>query len=102
MLGSLKKLRSVICMHKPNGRYLSGFLIIGVGVIALLNNFGLTHISFSYLVNLLWPLLLVIAGINFIANRRNLDGIVMGGILVGLGVVFLGRNAGLFNIDMRY
>lgn len=89
-------------MHKSNGRYLSGFLIIGVGIIALLNNFGLAHISFSYLLNLLWPLLLVIAGINFIVNRRNLNGIVMGGILVGLGVVFLGRNAGFFDFDMRY
>lgn len=89
-------------MHKSNGRYLSGILIIGFGVIALLNNFGFTHISFSYLVNLLWPLLLMIAGINFIVNRRNLDGIVTGGIIVGLGVIFLGRNAGLFEIDMRY
>ena len=89
-------------MDKSNGRYISGILVIGVGVVALLNNFGLTHISFSYLVNLLWPLLLVIAGINFIVNRRNLSGIVMGGILVGLGVVFLGRNTGLFDIDMRY
>ncbi|HZK87439.1 MAG TPA: DUF5668 domain-containing protein [Syntrophomonas sp.] len=58
-------------MHKSNGRYLSGILIIGFGIIALLNNFGLTHISFSYLVNLLWPLLLMIAGINFIVNRRS-------------------------------
>ena len=89
-------------MYKSNGRYLSGILIIGFGVIALLNNFGLTHISFSYLVNLLWPLLLMIAGINFIVNRRNLDGIVTGVIMIGLGVIFLGRNAGLFEIDMRY
>jgi len=89
-------------MHKSNSRYLSGILIIGIGVIALLNNFGLTHISFDYLLNLLWPLLLVVAGINLIANRGNLNSVIMGAILVGLGVVFLGRNANLFEIDMRY
>ncbi len=89
-------------MDKSNGRYISGILIIGVGVIALLNNFGLTHISFGYLVNVLWPLLMVIAGINFITNRRDLAGMLPGGVLIGLGVVFLGRNTGLFDINMRY
>lgn len=89
-------------MQRTNGRYVVGMLIIGIGVIALLNNFGYTHISFGFLINLLWPLLLAMAGISLIINRHNLAGLVMGAILVALGVIFLGRNAGFFNIDMRY
>ncbi len=89
-------------MHKSQGRYLSGLLIISFGVIALLNNFGLANISLRYVINLLWPLLLVTAGINFLLTRHDLSGIAMGGILLGLGVIFLGRNAGLFDFDMRY
>jgi len=89
-------------LPKLNGRYVTGLLIIAFGLVALLNNFGLTHISIGFLVNLLWPLLLAIVGIRFIASRQNLAGLVTGAILVGVGVVFLGRNSGLFYIDMRY
>lgn len=89
-------------MQKMNGRHIIGILVIGTGVIALLNNFGYTQISFHYIINLLWPLLLAVAGINFIVNRHNLAGLVTGAVLLGLGVVFFGRNAGLFYIDMRY
>lgn len=89
-------------MPRTNGRYVIGILIIGVGVIALLNNFGYTQIGFRFLINLLWPLLLAMAGINLIINRHNSIGLVMGAIFVALGVIFFGRNAGLFNIDMRY
>jgi len=89
-------------LNRSNGRYLVGLVIIAVGIIALLNNFGFTSISFGYLVNLVWPLLIAIAGINFIVNRRDLAGTITGSILIGLGVVFLGRNAGIFNFDMDY
>lgn len=88
-------------MPRYNGRYLIGLLIIAIGIIALLNNFGFTSISFSYLVSLFWPLLLAVVGINFIANRRDPAGMVTGGILIGLGVIFLGRNAGFININMN-
>lgn len=88
-------------MQKMSGRHVIGILVIGAGVVALLNNFGYTHISFDYLINLLWPLLLAVAGINFIVNRHNLAGLVTGAILLGLGVVFFGRNAGLFHINMH-
>lgn len=88
-------------MQKISGRYLAGILIIMVGVIALLNNFGLADISFSYVISLLWPLLLGIAGISFIVNRRDLPGIITGSLLIALGVIFLGHNAGFFDIDMQ-
>jgi predicted membrane protein len=88
-------------MPKLSGRYFVGILIIVIGVVALLDNFGLADISFSYLTGLLWPLLLGIAGINFIVNRRDIPGIVTGGLLIAVGVIFLGHNAGFFDIDMQ-
>ena len=88
-------------MQKISGRYLAGILIIVIGVIALLDNFGMVDVSFTYLVSLLWPLLLGIAGINFIVNRRDIPGIVTGSLLIALGVMFLGRNAGFFDINMQ-
>jgi hypothetical protein len=89
-------------MFKSNGRYLAGLAIIAAGIIALLNNFGVTSISIGYVFNLVWPLLLAAAGITVIGNRKDLSGTVTGGILIGLGVIFLGRNAGFFDIDMNH
>ena len=88
-------------MQKKGGRYLIGILIIAIGVIALLDNFGMVDVSFGYLVSLFWPLLLGIAGINFIVNRRDLPGIVIGSLLIALGVIFLGHNAGFWHIKMQ-
>ncbi|MGI5911042.1 MAG: LiaF domain-containing protein [Syntrophomonadaceae bacterium] len=89
-------------MFKTNARYLIGLVIIATGIIALLNNFGVTTISLGYLVNLIWPLLLASVGITIIKNRRDLFSVVTGSILIGLGVIFLGRNAGIINIDLAY
>jgi len=86
-------------LGKASGRHIIGLVVIALGVIGLLNNFGVTAISFAYVINLLWPLLLVVAGINLITNR-NLSSLVTGAIILGLGVIFFGRNIGIFDIDM--
>ncbi|MGI5921162.1 MAG: LiaF domain-containing protein [Syntrophomonadaceae bacterium] len=89
-------------MSGSNGRYLTGLVIIAAGIIALLNNFGIIRVSFTYLVSLAWPFLLAMVGIIFMVNRRGLVGMVAGGILFVLGVMYLGRNAGFFTIDMAF
>ncbi len=86
-------------MEKSNGRYLAGILIIAFGVIALLNNFGFTSISLGYVFSLVWPLLFVIAGINLI-TRKDLVALVTGAVLISLGVLWFGRNAGFFDVNM--
>lgn len=88
-------------MAELKGRYVAGLLFIAFGVIALLNNFGVTSISLGYLINMIWPLLLVAAGINLIANR-NLSSLVTGAVLLSLGVVFFGSNSGILDIDMTH
>jgi Predicted membrane protein (DUF2154). len=86
-------------MGKANGRHLAGLVVILLGVVGLLNNFGITAISLGYVLNLLWPLLLIAAGINLIKNR-NSGSLATGAIMLGLGALFLGRNTGLYMIDM--
>lgn len=88
-------------MPKLNGRQLIGILIIIVGIIALLNNLGFADISLFYLFNLVWPLLIAIIGINIIVNRQDFLAIIIGSLLIALGVLFFGRNAGFFNIDIN-
>lgn len=51
---------------------------------------------------MLWPLLLVLLGFNIITRRRDIPGIVIGALLLGVGVVFLGNNTGLFYVNATY
>jgi len=37
-------------LQRIDGRFLIGILIIGFGVVALLNNFGIANISIGYLI----------------------------------------------------
>ncbi len=92
-------------VQKSYGRYIAGIVIILFGAVALLNNFGITMISIRYVFNLAWPLLLIAAGVNWISrssrgDRGQLANLVTGAVLVAVGVLFLGGNAGLFNVDM--
>ena len=91
-------------MEKSYGRYGIGLLIILIGAIALLNNFGITAVSLSWFLNLVWPLLFVAAGVNWISrgssgDRGRLAHLVTGAVLVAVGVLFFGANAGLFDLD---
>jgi predicted membrane protein len=86
-------------MPRSNGRLVVGLIVIAFGVIALLNSIGIDFVSTTYFFNLLWPILLVVIGINFI-TRKNPASLITGAVLIGCGVVFLGRNTGIFNVNM--
>ncbi|RQD70319.1 MAG: hypothetical protein D5S00_04380 [Tindallia sp. MSAO_Bac2] len=49
-----------------NRDYTPGFILIGLGILFLLRNFG--FISFRYLFQF-WPVMLIIAGINLIFEK---------------------------------
>lgn len=89
-------------MHNSGWRWAAGLLLITLGVISILNNFGLTDINIGSLINLLWPLFLITAGINLVRVRRSIPGLVTGAVLLALGVLFFGRNAGFFTFDMTW
>lgn len=89
-------------MHISKGRLLTGILVIALGVILLLNNFDVTDIHLGDIIGKIWPLLLVLVGLNIINNQRDTVGILIGGIILLLGIALLGRNFGLFYFDMSY
>lgn len=89
-------------MRKINGSHVIGLLIVLFGIVALLNNFGIAEISLGYLFNLFWPLLLAIVGVNVLVNHRDLPGIITGAVILAMGVIFLGKNGGFFDVDMTY
>lgn len=88
-------------MERNRDRLIIGLVIIIIGVISLLNNFGVTAVTVGYFFGLLWPLLLITAGLNLIRNR-NIAGYITGAILVIFGVLFLVRNSGLLDFDLTW
>ena len=73
---------------RGSGGVIAGGILILLGVLFMLDNFGLVHAGdvFAY-----WPLILIGLGISRVVRRQTADQRVGGLILIGLGVVFLLR-----------
>jgi len=69
--------------------YILGILLVGIGILFLLSNFGFIEISWKYL----WPLFLLVPGIifefGFFIYRKDAGLLVPGGILTTYGLLFL-------------
>ena len=74
-------------MKKTN--YIVGFLLLFIGVILILSNYGVIEIIWDNL----WPLFLLIPGIvfelSFFIYRKDAGLLVPGGILITYGLLFL-------------
>ncbi len=68
-----------------------GVILVGLGLMALLNNFGILGFNFS--VWQLWPVVFLIPGLVFELNYFNNNGpvgfLIPGGILTTFGVIFM-------------
>ncbi|HHV61439.1 MAG TPA: cell wall-active antibiotics response protein [Firmicutes bacterium] len=94
------------------GSALLGILILALGVIWLLNNFGVTHIDVGDLFATYWPLFLIIWGLDALTRgftcsvggdvrkRRSCPGNLTGWFLLVAGIAILGRNIGLYELDL--
>jgi len=89
--------------------FLTGIVVIVLGVIMLLNNFGVLSINVGDLISIYWPLLLVIWGIDMMfpgagaaskKSRKNRGKPAAGLILIALGLLLTGHNLDLFKLDM--
>ena len=86
-------------MSKSNW-WIGGILIV-LGVMVLLNNFGVTEIEIGRIVRTYWPLLLLLWGINILAARGKSGGnLISAGVLLVVGLVLLGRNMGFLDFAM--
>ncbi|MNO69246.1 hypothetical protein D3C76_600970 [compost metagenome] len=82
------------------GRFMGGLVLIGIGVIFLFNQLGITDLSIGYLFSTYWPVFLILAGITHFANggRRN-SNLVGSLILIVIGGYFLARNLDLISLS---
>jgi len=72
-----------------NSNYIFGFLLLFIGVLLILSNFGIIEIVWENL----WPLFLLIPGIlfelSYFIYRKDAGLLVPGGILITYGLLFL-------------
>ncbi|HHU31407.1 MAG TPA: cell wall-active antibiotics response protein [Clostridia bacterium] len=76
-----------------------GALFIALGVILLLNNFGVTSISIGKLFSDYWPVILIYWGLSTVVARKNNGDLVLGSLLALLGLLVLGNNLNLIEFD---
>lgn len=87
--------------------FLLGVAVIALGVILLLNNFNILNVSVGYMIATYWPLLLVFWGLDLLipaepGSRRNLGTLVTGLVLVALGLLVIGNNLDLYDLDFSF
>jgi hypothetical protein len=80
----------------PRGGLLWPFLLVGLGLIFLLNNLGVTTISVWDLLVRYWPLLLIAGGIDILFLRSSVWGSLLAGVLIL--VILVG---GVFLLEVR-
>jgi hypothetical protein len=69
-------------------------ILIGIGVTLLLENMGVVHIDWLYLLRF-WPVLLILAGLDFLLGRRSFVGGLLAaavGLMIVAGIVWLATN----------
>lgn len=72
-------------------------LLISIGVLLFLNNVGVIQGSGWDLVVRLWPLLLIVGGLDGLFRREGMVGAV---VLIGLGTLFLLSNLGYLSLSV--
>lgn len=75
---------------KPRrGSLIGPVILIGLGVVFLLDNLGVVHWDIWQIVFRLWPVLLIAAGLDLVVGRRSTAGTIVV-ILVMVGLIFAG------------
>jgi hypothetical protein len=75
---------------KPRrGSLIGPVILIGLGVVFLLDNLGVVHWDIWQIVFRLWPVLLIAAGLDLVVGRRSTAGTIVV-VLVMVGLIFAG------------
>ena len=85
---------------KGTKHWVTGGLLIALGVVLLSNNLGYTNISVGWIIRMFWPLLLVYWGTTFLWRPKKTGEVITGLILVGVGIVILGNKHDWFAVDL--
>ena len=68
-----------------------GLILVGIGALFLLDNLHIVHVS-SWIAY--WPVILIAIGLAKMVDSRGAGGQIAGGVLIGLGGLFLADNLG--------
>lgn len=82
----------------PTEQIIIGLVVIGVGLVFLLDNLGLLDLDFTLH---LWPCALIFFGVLKMLQTRTASGAVVGGGLILVGSLILLRDTGLISFNWR-
>ena len=88
--------------HENRSGFVGPFILVGIGVLFLLNNLGFVQVNFWRLASALWPVILIGIGLDMLIGRRSTGGsllallltavfLVGGAIFVGVGPATISR-----------
>lgn len=69
--------------EKRHRSFFGPLLLIGIGLLLLLNNFGWLNVDVWGVIGRFWPLLLIAAGLDLLLGRRSLVGGLLALLLIG-------------------
>jgi hypothetical protein len=84
--------------NRKQGQLITGVLVIGMGLIFLLNNLDIVSIHHW---SFFWPTVLIGLGIVKVVQSRALSGYLLGAGLIFLGVLLFFSKLGLFHFTMK-
>lgn len=88
-------------MFRGSGRAFGGLLLLGAGVLLLLNMLGYIDVSIGELFAKFWPCFLILAGLSQLSHGYRHGGAVLGGLIVtSVGAYFLASNLNLIEFSM--
>lgn len=85
------------CQAGSADRFIPAIILIGIGVLFLLNNLHLVyfHDIFRY-----WPAILIAVGLVKLIDAASNEGRIVGGILVGIGGIFMAQSLGYLTVGL--
>ena len=78
-------------------RLFTGLVIIGIGVVFLMQQTGYITLSIGEILSSFWPVILIIIGLKQIMTQDRHGGGWWGLMMMAIGVIFLGRNLEWFD-----
>jgi predicted membrane protein len=91
-------MKSNIDSRSTSSQLIVGLLVIGIGVLFLLDNLDIIdfHRAISF-----WPVVFIAAGVVKLLDTRSPNGYLFGSALIGAGVIMILNRSGMFYINWR-
>src|SRR3954451_20246692 len=85
------------CQAGAAERMVPAIVLIGIGALFLLNNL---HIVYAREILRYWPAILIAVGIVKLVDSNDSSGRAGGGVLVGVGAIFMARSLGYLEVSI--